>query len=648
MTAPRPRAKAAALAPGLDIRWAGLSALALLAALAAGTAFAQEVTAPDGAEVVAGTITSHGYNFFGELKYAADFQHLDYVNPDAPKGGEISEWTAGTFDSFNPYTLTGNPAPLASIGHESILTGTSDDPTSLYCLICTTMEYPEDLSYVIFNLRPEARFADGTPLTAEDVKFTFDILMEQGLESFRAAFGAMISEVEVLDPARVRFTFSPDSPVRDRMGLAGGLPVLSKAWFESTGQRLDASADEPLMGSGPYMLDSFDYGRRVVYKRNPDYWGADLPINVGRNNFDRIRIEVFNDSNVAFEAFKAGEYTFRIENSSLQWATQYDFPALQQGHVVKEEIPNANIPAAQSWVFNLREPKFQDPRVREALGLMFNFEWSNETLFYGLYERMTSFWTNQPEMSASGLPTEGEIAVLQPLVDEGLLDPSILTAEAVMPPVSSPERGIDRGNLRRASALLDEAGWTVGDDGIRRNAQGETLRIVFLESQPTFERVILPYIENLKRLGVDATLDMVDPSQAQLRRDESDFDMANLSPSMSLEPGTELEQWFGSGSAAESNRNLMGLQDPAVDRLADIVANANDLETMQAATRAMDRVLRAKLFWVPQWFKPTSWVAYFDMYDHPEQLPPYAVGELDFWWYDAEAAERLRAAGAFQ
>jgi microcin C transport system substrate-binding protein len=659
MTGSRHRAKAAALAPALDLRWMGLSVLALGAALAAGGAFAQEA-APEGTEAgaaegaaapaaegaEAGTVVSHGYNFFGELKYAADFQHLDYVNPEAPKGGEISEWTGGTFDSFNPYTLAGNSAPLASIGHESILTGTADDPTSLYCLICTTMEYPEDLSWVIFNLRPEARFADGTPVTAEDVKFTFDILMEQGLESFRAAFGAMIAEVEVLDPARIRFTFAPDSPVRDRMGLAGGLPVLSQAWFERTGQRLDESSDEPMMGSGAYVLDSFDYGRRVVYARNPDYWGADLPINIGRNNFDRIRFEVFNDTNVAFEAFKAGEYTFRVENSSLQWATQYNFPAIEQGWVVQEEPANGNIPASQSWVFNLRDPKFEDPRVREALGLMFNFEWSNETLFYGLYERMSSFWTNQPEMSASGLPSEAEIAILQPLVDEGLLDASILTSEAVVPPVSSPERNIDRGNLRRASELLDEAGWVVGDDGVRRNADGEELEVVFLESQPTFERVLLPYIENLERLGVAARLDMVDPSQAQLRRDESDFDMANLSPAMSLEPGTELEQWFGSESAAESNRNLMGLQDPAIDRLAGIVANADEVEEMRAAVRALDRVLRAKLFWVPQWYKPTSWLAYYDMYDHPEPLPAYAVGELDFWWYDAEGAERLRAAGA--
>jgi microcin C transport system substrate-binding protein len=659
-----PQARTIALTRTLPAPRAALGLLALAAALAAWEARAQEAggeaaEAESGTEVAAAeaaaeapaaegeTIVSHGYNFFGDLKYPADFARLDYVNPDAPKGGEISEWAGGTFDSFNPYTLAGNPAALASIGHESLMTATADDPTSLYCLICSTVEYPESLEWAIFELRPEARFADGSPLTAEDVEFSFDIFMEQGLESFRAAFGAMISDVEALDEHRVRFTFAEDAAIRDRIPLAGGISVLSKAWFEETGQRIDEPSDEPFLGSGAYVLDSFDYGRRVVYARDPDYWGADLPINVGRNNFERLRIEYFADSNVAFEAFKAGEYTFRIENSSLQWATQYDFPAVEKGWVVTAELPNGNLPAAQSWVMNLRDPKFQDPRLREAIGLMFNFEWSNESLFYDLYERTTSFWMNT-DMMAQGLPGEDEVAILQPLVDEGLLPPEILTEEAVVPPTSAPERETDRGNLRRAGQLLDEAGWTVGEDGLRRNADGEVLEIVFLESQPTFERVILPFVGNLERLGIRARLDMVDPAQATQRRDESDFDMANLSPAMSLEPSTELEQWFGSGSANESNRNLMGLQDPAIDRLIDVVVAADTREEMEAAVRALDRVLRAKLFWVPQWYKPTYWVAYYDMYEHPEPLPPYALGEMDFWWFNEEKAAELRAAGAFQ
>jgi len=616
-----------------------------LLAVAAGTARGQEAepatqAAPEPATQAAGdTTVSHGYSFFGDLLYAADFDHLAYVNPDAPKGGEIAEWTSGTFDSFNPYTLLGNPAALASIGHESLMTATADDPTALYCLICETVEYPQDLAWAIFTLRPDVRFADGSALTARDVEFSFDIFMEQGLESFRAAFGSMIADVEAIDDAHVRFTFTPDAPLRDRIPLAGGIGVLSQAWFNATGARIDEESEEPFLGSGPYTLDSFDTNRRVVYARDEDYWGAGLPINVGRNNFDRIRIEYFADTTAAFEAFKAGEYTFRNENSSLQWATGYEFPAIENGWVLKEELPNGALSSAQSFVFNLRAPAFQDPRVREAIGLMFNFEWSNATLFYDLYERTVSFWGNS-DLMAEGVPSPEEVAILRPLVDEGLLDARILTAEAALPPVSGAERQTDRGNLRRASDLLDEAGWIVGDDGLRRK-DGETLRLAFLESQPTFDRVINPYVENLQRLGVD-------PAQETQRRDTSDFDMATLSPAMSLEPATELEQWFGSESAAESNRNLMGLQDPGIDRLIDVVVAAQTREEMVTATRALDRVLRAELFWVPQWFKGVHTVAYYDLLRHPETLPPYALGELDFWWYDAEAAEALRAAGALR
>ncbi|TNC49344.1 ABC transporter substrate-binding protein [Rubellimicrobium rubrum] len=626
-----------------------LSLLALAGALWAHEARSQEAAPTEAAATApgeGGTIVSHGYNFFGELKYPEPDFVLDYVNPDAPKGGEIAIAAEGTFDSFNPFTIAGGATAYGAYGVESILTSTADDPTSLYCLICSSMEYPEDLSWVIFTLRPEARFADGSPLTAEDVKFSHDLFMEQGLESYRLAAGGMVSNVEVLDPHRIRFTFADDAPMRDRIGLAGGLSVLSKAWFEETGQRLDEPSDQPLLGSGPYMVENFDFSRRILIGRNPDYWGKNLPINVGRNNFDRIRVEYFADSNVAFEAFKAGEYTFRVENSSLLWATGYNFPALEQGWVFKGELPNGGLPVAQSFVFNLRRETFQDPRVREALGLMFNFEWSNETLFYDLYTRTVGFW-NESELMAQGAPSEGEVALLQPLVDEGLLDASILTEEAVVPPVSSPERQADRGNIRQASQLLDEAGWIVGDDGVRRK-DGQTLDVVILEDSPTFDRVINPYVENLQRIGVNARLDRVDPAQMTQRRDESDFDMTAWGFQMSLEPSTGLEQWFGSESAAESNRNLMGLQDPAVDRLIAIAVAADTRETMVTAVNALDRVLRAKRFWVPQWYKASYTVAYYDMFEHPETLPPYDLGYLDFWWYNADKAEALRTAGAFQ
>ncbi len=633
-------------------RWTGLSAIALLAALAASAVPAQEGAEPVAPAAEAGgaaageTIVSHGYNFFGELKYGADFEHLDYVNPDAPKGGEISQGVEGTFDSFNNYTLEGNPVVGAGTQIEALMTATADDPTSLYCLICETVEYPPTLDWAIFTLRPNVTFSDGSPLTARDVDFSWDLFMEQGLESFRLAWGTIITDVEVLDPMRVRFTFAPDSPIRDRIGLAGGVSVLSQAYFESTGTRLDETSDEPFLGSGPYLLDSYDSGRRVIYRYDEDYWGRDLPINVGRNNFETLRYEYFADSTAAFEAFKSGEFTFRNENSSLQWATGYDFPALENGWVIRTELPNGNLPVAQSFVFNLRRETFQDPRVREALGLMFNFEWSNETLFYDLYTRTIGVW-NQSDLQAQGTPSVAELALLQPLVDEGLLPASILTDEALVPPVSNPERQADRANLRRASDLLDEAGWIVGDDGARRK-DGRTLDVVILESSPAFDRIINPYVENLQRLGVNARLDRVDPAQETQRRDESDFDMTTWGFQMSLEPGTELEQWFGSEGANESNRNLMGLADPAVDRLIQAVQAAQTRDDMVAAVNALDRVLRSYRFWVPQWYKDVYTVAFYDMYGYPDPLPPYALGQTDFWWYEAEKAEALTAAGAFE
>jgi microcin C transport system substrate-binding protein len=592
------------------------------------------------------TITSHGYNFFGALSYSADYPHLTYVNPEAPKGGEISIWAPGTFDSFNLYTRKGRAGALSTAGHEDILTTFADDPTALYCFLCETMEYPEDISWVIFNLRDDVTFSDGRGWAAEDLKFTYDIFMEQGLPSFRAAFGAMIESVEVLDTHKIRFNFTPDSAERDRIGLAGIFPAFSKSWFEETGARLDESSLTPIMGTGAYVLDSYEVNQRIVYKRNPEYWGEGLPMTIGRNNFDQIRVEYFADSNAAFEGFKAGAYTFRSENSSKQWATGYDFPALEKGWAIKAELPDGGLTNGQSFVFNLRRDKFQDPHVREAIALMFNFEWSNESLFYGLYERINSFWGNSV-MEATGTPGEDEIAILQPLVDEGLLDASILTDEVKQPPMSGGERQLDRGNLRKASALLDEAGWIVGDDGLRRK-DGEVLSVEFLESSPAFDRVILPYVQNLERLGIQAKLDRVDPAQETNRTREYDFDMVTHQFAMSLEPSTGLKQWFASEGKDESSRNLMGLGDPAVDKLIEVIIAAETQDDMHSAVRAFDRVLRSKQFWVQQWFKDVHTVAYFDQYEYPDPLPPLARGELDFWWFNQDKHDALVEAGALR
>lgn len=591
-------------------------------------------------------IVSHGYSNFGELRYAADFAHLDYVNPDAPKGGEISVSAQGTFDTFNNFTRDGAAAAGTTLLYERILTTTADDAYGSYCYLCTTMEYPESRDWVIFNLRDDVTFADGTPMTAEDVAFTHNLFMTQGLPEYVAVVEGFVSSVEVLGPHRVRFNFNPDAPRRDVIRVAGGTTVFSQTWFEQTGARLDESTDVPFMGSGAYQLDSYDTNRQIVYARNPDWWGAAHPLNVGQNNFDRIRYEYFADSQTAFEAFKAGEFSFRTENTSLLWATGYDFPAVEKGWVRVEELPSGNMGSAQAFIFNLREEKFQDPNVREAIRLMFNFEWSNETLFYGLYDRVESFWQNS-DLQARGVPSAGEIALLQPLVDEGLLDAAILTDEAVMPPQSDARRPTDRRNLRAASDLLDAAGWVAGDDGMRMK-DGETLQVEFLTASPAFDRIINPYVENLRRLGVDASLNRVDFAQyVELLDAPSQFDMVTHTMTQGFEPGVGMRQWFGSETADDSSRNLMGLQDEAIDRLMSVVIEAETLDEMTTATHALDRVLRARGFWVPQWYKSVHTVAFYDMYGFPDPLPPFALGNLSFWWYDADKAAALEAEGAF-
>ncbi len=622
-------------------------ALALLALLLAPLgARAQEAGAtPAAAEAEAdrgGIVESHGVSTFGDLKYGADFERLDYVNPDAPKGGEFSTWAQGTFDSMNPYSRKGRAGALSSAMYEPMLTTVADEIGSAYCLLCETVRYPQDKAWVEFDIRPEARFSDGTPVTAEDALYSYELLRDQGLPSFQAVLAVQVADAEVVGERTVRFTFAEDAPLRNRIETVGGLPVFSKAWYEATGARLDESRLEPAIGSGPYVLDSTDVNQRIVYRRDPDYWGADLPINVGRNNYDSIRVEYFGDSNAAFEGFKAGAYTFRIENTSKTWATGYDFPGVQDGTVIKAALPDGTIGTAQSYVMNLRRPQFQDPRVREALGLLFNFEWTNQALFYGLYDRMTSFWENT-ELAARGAPMPEEAALLRPLVDEGLLDASILTDEVATPPESTPERALDRRNLRRASELLNEAGWEVGDDGLRRR-EGRTLRVELLEDNPSFDRINNPYVENLRRAGIDAELVRVDPAQYTDRTRDHDFDLVTDQFPMDYEPSTDLLQYFGSGSV-DDVFNSMGIASPAVDRLIEVVRAAGSQEELTPAVRALDRVLRAERFWVPQWFNDEYWVAYYAIYEHPETLPPYALGYLDFWWIDPGKAEALRASG---
>lgn len=589
------------------------------------------------------TTIAHGISTFGDLKYPADFTHLDYVNIDAPKGGEIVIANErGTFDSFNPYARKGVAASMASVAIERLMTGTADEIGSSYCLLCETLEYPEGREWVIFTLRPELRFSDGSPVAASDVVYTHELFMEQGLPSYREGVSRIIASVEALDARRVKFTFAEDAPLRERIDQAGANPVFSQAWMTAQAYRLDETNIQPIMGTGAYLLDSFEINERITYRRNPDYWGNDLPMNIGRNNFDTIRIEYFADGSAAFEGFKSGAYTFRVENSSKQWATGYGFPALEAGHVVKAELADGAQASGQAFVFNMRRERFQDPRVREAIGLMFNFEWSNETLFYGLYARINSFAENS-YLAAEGTPSAAELAVLEPLAD--LLPAGVLTDDVVIAPPSG-TRQLDRGNLRRASDLLDAAGWPVGDDGIRRNAAGETLVVEFLERSPAFDRVINPYVENLLRLGVDARLNRVDNAQYVDRRYAFDYDVITDYMAVGYEPGGNLAQSLGSAEMEVSVFNSPGVADPAVDALIEIIRAAETKDELVTAVKALDRVMRAMKFWVPQWYKDVYTVAYFDMFEHPDPLPPYDLGYLDFWWFNADKYAALQAAGA--
>lgn len=587
---------------------------------------------------------SHGYTNFGELKYGPD-DALAYVDMSAPKGGEYSTWSIGNFDSFNQYAIAGVAAALNTIGTERLMTSTLDDPYGAYCFLCETVEYDEERTYATFKLRRDVTFSDGTPMTAADVAFTNQLFIEQGIPEFRQAAKQFYTSVDVLDDYTIRFVFSDYMPPKVRVQQAGSTPVFSKAWFEETGARLDKPSETPFMSTGAYVLDEVDYNRRVVYAKNADYWGVDHPLAQGRDNYDRVRIEYFADTSAALEAFKAGEYLLRFESDPADWNTGYDFPAMRAGHAVREEIPDGSVARRFSWNFNLNRTKWQDVRVRRAVAMMFNFEWSNESLYYGDYALPVSFWTGT-NLAAEGLPSEGELALLQPLVDEGLLDPAILTEPARVPVTHSAESNRpSRSIIREASRLLDEAGWEVGADGVREK-DGERLTLNFIQFNSRYDRVITPFLSNLELIGVAGELERMDTAQYVERRRASDFDLTNQNFGMGFEPSTGLGQWFGSEGADESSRNIMRLKNEAVDRLLEVVDGTSELQPLIDVTHALDRVLRHLSFDIPYFYLPDTWVAYWDLYDHPEELPPLGTGSLDFWWVDGQRADELRALGA--
>lgn len=608
--------------------------LALMAAMLLGTV----VQAQDQ------VIRAHGISTFGDLKYPADFAHFDYVNPDAPKGGTFSTWGFGTFDSLTPYILKGNAAALSTIFFDSLMVGTLDEPDAMYGLLAHRIEYPENRQWAIFHLRPEARFSDGTAVTADDVVFSYEILRDKGQPAYRVLFKDF-EKVEALDPLTVKFTFRPDGALRELPMTAAGLPVFSRAYYAT--RDFAESTLEPPLGSGPYLLESVDPGRSVTYKRRDDYWARDLNVVRGQNNFDRLSITYFADYTTAFEGFKGGAYMYREEFLSTLWATGYDFPALQAGHVKRETLPDGRPAGTQGWWFNLRRPVFADPRVRQAIGMAFNFEWANDSLFYGIYTRTDSFWENST-MQAQGLPSPAELALLDPLRAD--IPPEVFTEPAFSPATAGAARNADRRALRDAGALLDAAGWTVAADGIRVNAAGERLSIELLNDSPSFERIITPFVENLTRLGVDVRATRVDAAEAEEREKKFDFDITTRRYAMSQTPGIELRGIFGSEAAdAQGSSNIAGVKSPAVDALIKVIENAQTRDDLMTAVSALDRVLRAMHIWVPQWYKPEHNIAYFDMYERPNPVsPPYGIGEASIWWFNADKAAALRAAGAIR
>lgn len=586
--------------------------------------------------VPAGAEPRHGLSVFGELKYPADFAHFDYVNPDAPKGGRVSQigpTGVTTFDSFNGFILKGDAAQGLDLLFDTLMARAMDEPDAVYGLVAESADLADDGMSVTFKLRPEAKFADGSALTAEDVVFSFDTIKTKG----HPALSSQIRDVEkaeALDAQTVRYTFKGNL-TRDLPVNVATLPILSKAYY--TEHPFEETSLTPPLGSGPYKIGKFRPGTYVTYERREDYWGRDLPVNRGYYNFDEVRYDYFRDRTLELENLLSGNIDFREEFTSRDWATSYDnVAAVRDGRILRQTLPDERPSGAQGFFINTRRDKFKDIRVREALGYVFDFEWSNRNLFFGLYTRTASFFENS-DMKAVGPPSADELALLEPYRDQL---PETVFGEPVSPPTTDGS-GNNRENLRRALQLLKEAGWEQTGGGLK-NASGEKLTIEFLMFDVSFERIIGPYVKNLKLIGVDATMRRVDPAQYQRRLKEYDFDITTQRYSLRLTPGVELKNFWGSDAAAMSGSyNLAGIADPAVDAMIDRVITAKSRDELVTAARAADRVLRAGHYWVPQWYKGSHQIAFWDKFGWPETKPKYARGALETWWFDSEKAKAL-------
>jgi microcin C transport system substrate-binding protein len=583
---------------------------------------------------VAKAVVTYGMSLYGELKYPADFTHFDYADPNAPKGGTMKLATIGTFDTLNPFIIKGVPA--AGIGElfDTLMVRSEDEAASDYPLIAESADLAADRMSVLYTLNPKARFHDGTPITPGDVVWSFGILRDKGAPLYRFYYGD-VTKVTIEGDHGVRFQFkSADN--RELPAILSEMPVLSEAYWST--RNFEKTTLEPPLGSGPYKVDAVDPGRSITYRRVADYWGKDLPVNRGRFNVDVIRYDYYRDATVSLEAFKAGQYDIRRENSSKAWATGYDGPALRDGLIKKEVMPNQNPTPMQGFGYNLRRTLFQDPRVRQALAYAFDFEWSNKNLFYGAYTRTRSYFDNS-ELAATGVPQGDELKILEPF--RGQVPDEVFTKQYDPPKYDG--SGEIREGLRTALGLLKEAGWSFKGEQLVNDKTGEPFQFEFLNEDPQMERVALPFIQNLKRLGIIATMRTVDVSQYEQRMNNFDFDMTVVMFPQSLSPGNEQRELFGSGSADEpGSQNHLGIKNKVIDQLIEELIVSPTRADLVAHVHDLDRVLQWGYYVIPQYHLPDYWVAYWNKFRHPQTNAKYALG-LETWWIDTSAEQTIES-----
>ncbi len=568
------------------------------------------------------TTLSHGLDLYGELKYPADFSYFDYVNPEAPKGGTLRQAAIGTFDTFNDFILKGVAAAGVGMIYDTLMASAEDEPFSQYGLLAEKVELAQNRTFVIFHLNPKARFHDGQPVTSADVVFTFNLLLEQGQPMYKRYY-ADVSGVEALDPSRVKFTFK-DGNNAELPLIVGQLVVLPRHFWQGKDFN-DAGLDLPL-GSGPYQVKSFVPGKTVSYERVSDYWAADLPVNKGRYNFNTLVFDYYRDATVALEAFKSGEYDFRHENVSKNWATLYKGPQFNDGRIVKKEIVHLIPQGIQGFVFNTRRLQFTDRRVREALIYAFDFEWSNKNLFYDQYKRSNSYFSNS-EMAAVGPPSPAEIELLKPFA--GQLPAEVFKDSYHLPTTDG--NGNNRRNLRQAAALLKSSGWLIKDKKLV-DESGNPFVFEILLISPAFERIVLPFKKNLARLGIETEVRVVDTAQYLNRVREFDFDLVVWSFGQSNSPGNEQRYyWHSSVADTSGSRNLAGIKDPVVDALVEKIIHAPDRAGLVTRVRALDRVLQWGFYVLPHWHISSFRIAYWSKLAQPELVPKYGLGLMTWW-----------------